>query len=157
VVVELVAGVGPGQARGEPDEGEDDQPAEAWHRETSETNSLSVSGIPLAPGRPSSWRIFLRAHWGEIASADFFTTDVWTPRGLVTYYTLFVIDLRSRRAHVAGSTPNPDAAFMAQAARCLTDVAMGSWPAIGSSSATGTASGRRDSETSWKARVFASS
>jgi putative transposase len=27
--------------------------------------------------------------------------------------------------HVAGSTPNPDAAFMAQAARCLTDAADG--------------------------------
>jgi hypothetical protein len=61
------------------------------------------------------------AHRREIAGADFFTTEVWTPRGLVTYYTLFVIDLRSRRIHVAGSTPNPDATFMAQAARRLTD------------------------------------
>ena len=51
-----------------------------------------------------------------IAGADFFTTEVWTPRGLVTYYTLFVLDLESRRVHVVGSTPNPDAAFMAQAA-----------------------------------------
>jgi transposase InsO family protein len=81
---------------------------------------LKDNGIPSAPWRPSSWRTFLRAHWGAIG-ADFFTTEVWTPRGLVTYYTLFVIDLRSRRVHVAGSTPNPDAAFMAQAARCLTD------------------------------------
>ena len=82
---------------------------------------LKDNGIPPAPGRPSSWRTFLRAHWGAIAGADFFTTEVWTPRRLVTYYTLFVIDLRSRRAHVVGSTPTPDAAFMAQAARCLTD------------------------------------
>jgi putative transposase len=43
----------------------------------------------------------------------------------VTYYTLFVIDLRSRRVHVAGSTPTPDAWFMAQAARRLTDVVDG--------------------------------
>ena len=28
---------------------------------------------------------FLRAHWGAIAGADFFTTEVWTWRGLVTY------------------------------------------------------------------------
>ncbi len=49
------------------------------------------------------------------------TSEVWTPRGLITYYTLFVIDLRSRRVHVAGSTPTPDARFMAQAARRLTD------------------------------------
>src|SRR5213593_2499764 len=82
---------------------------------------LKDKGIPPAPGRPSSWRTFMRAHWGEIAGADFFTTEVWTSRGLVTYYTPFVIDLRSRRVHMVGSTPNPDAAFIAQAAQYLTD------------------------------------
>jgi putative transposase len=65
---------------------------------------LKDNGIPPVPGRPSSWRAFLRAHWGEIAGADFFTTDVWTSRGLRTYYPLFVLDLRSRRVPVAGST-----------------------------------------------------
>jgi transposase InsO family protein len=86
---------------------------------------LKDNGIAPAPDRPSSWRTFLRAHWGAIAGADFFTSEVWTPRGLITYYTLFVIDLRSRRVHVAGSTPTPDAWFMAQAARRLTDVVDG--------------------------------
>jgi putative transposase len=86
---------------------------------------LKDNGIPPAPGRPSSWRTFLRAHWGAIAAADFFTTEVWTCRGLVTYYTLFVLDLKSRRVQIVGSTPNPDAAFMAQAARRLTDVVDG--------------------------------
>ena len=57
---------------------------------------LKDNGIPPAPGRPSSWRTFLRAHWGVIAGADFFTTEVWTARGLVTYYTVFVLDLASR-------------------------------------------------------------
>src|SRR2546427_5214330 len=52
---------------------------------------LKHNGIPPAQGRPSSWRTFLRAHWGAIAGADFFTTEVWTPRGLLTYYTLFVM------------------------------------------------------------------
>jgi transposase InsO family protein len=86
---------------------------------------LKANGIPPAPDRPSSWRTFLRAHWGAIAGADFFTSEVWTPRGLITYYTLFVIDLRSRRVHVTGSTPTPDAGFMAQAARRLTDAGDG--------------------------------
>ena len=39
--------------------------------------------------------------------ADFFTTEVWTWRGLVTYYTVFVIDLASRRVQILGSTPHP--------------------------------------------------
>ena len=86
---------------------------------------LKDNGIAPGPDRPSSWRTFLRAHWGAIAGADFFTSEVWTPRGLITYYTLFVIDLRSRRVHVAGSTPTLDGWFMAQAARRLTDAVDG--------------------------------
>src|SRR5215510_12930101 len=86
---------------------------------------LKEEGIPPVPDRPTSWRTFLRANWGKIAAADFFTAEVWTTRGLVTYYTLFVLDLCTRRVHVAGSTPHPDEAFMAQAARRLTDVVDG--------------------------------
>jgi transposase InsO family protein len=86
---------------------------------------LKEQGIPPVPDRPTSWRTFLRANWGKIAAADFFTTEVWTARGLVTYYTLFVLDLCTRRVHVAGSTPHPDEAFMTQAARRLTDAVDG--------------------------------
>jgi hypothetical protein len=71
------------------------------------------------PERPRSWRTFLAAHWGVIAAAGFFTTEVWTARGLVTYYTLFVIELASRRMHLVGSTPHPDDAFVCQIARVL--------------------------------------
>ena len=44
----------------------------------------------------------MRAHWPALLAADFFTTEVWTRRGLVTYYTAFVIELHSRRVHVLG-------------------------------------------------------
>ena len=57
---------------------------------------------------------------GVIAGADFFTTEVWTWQGLVTYYTVFVIDLASRRVQVLGSTPHPEALFMQQIVRTLT-------------------------------------
>jgi hypothetical protein len=46
---------------------------------------LKANGIPPVPERPTSWQTFLQAHWGAIAGADFFTTEVWTWRGLVTY------------------------------------------------------------------------
>ena len=59
------------------------------------------------------------------SAADFFTTEVWTVRGLVTYYTVFVIELQSRRVHILGSTPHPDEAFMLQIARQLTDATDG--------------------------------
>src|SRR5471032_2517576 len=38
---------------------------------------LKARGIPPVPERPTSWQTFLRAHWGAIAGADFFTTEVW--------------------------------------------------------------------------------
>jgi transposase InsO family protein len=81
---------------------------------------LKAHGLPPVPERPTSWQTFLRAHWGAIAGADFFTTEVWTWRGLVTYYTVFVIDLASRRVQILGSTPHPDDLFMRQIGRTLT-------------------------------------
>jgi len=81
---------------------------------------LKAHGLLPAPQRPTSWQTFLRAHWGAITGADFFTTDVWTWRGLVTFYTVFVIDLATRRVEVLGTTLHPDDAFMRQVVRTLT-------------------------------------
>jgi transposase InsO family protein len=81
---------------------------------------LKAHGLPPVPERPTSWQTFLRAHWGAIASAEFFTTEVWSWRGLVTYYTVSVIDLASRRVQIVRSTPHPDALFMRQVSRTLT-------------------------------------
>jgi hypothetical protein len=81
---------------------------------------LKAAGLPSVPHRPTSWHTFLKAHWGAIAGADFFTTEVWTWQGLVTYYTVFVIDLASRRVQILGSTPHPEMLFMQQVVRTLT-------------------------------------
>ena len=48
--------------------------------------------------------------------ADFFTTKIWTPAGLVTFYVLFAIQLKTRRVHISIPTPNPDRVFMKQVA-----------------------------------------
>jgi len=82
---------------------------------------LKAEGIPPSRERPTTWRTFLRAHWPALMAADFFTTEVWIARGLVTYYTVFVIELQSRRVHVAGSTPSPEEAFVVQAMRSLSN------------------------------------
>jgi putative transposase len=81
---------------------------------------LKAHGLPPAPQRPTSWQTFLLAHKDAIAGADFFTTEVWTWRGLVTVYTVFAIHLASRRVQILGSTPYPDEAFMRQIGRTLT-------------------------------------
>jgi putative transposase len=52
-----------------------------------------------------------------LVATDFFTAEVWTLGGLVTYSVLFCIPLGSRKIHIAGITPHPHAAWMAQVAR----------------------------------------
>jgi transposase InsO family protein len=80
---------------------------------------LKAAGLPPVPERPTSWQTFVKAHWDQIAGADLFTTEVWTWRGLVTFSTVFVIDLASRRVQILGSTPHPETLFMEHVVRTL--------------------------------------
>jgi putative transposase len=72
-----------------------------------------------------SWRTLARSHAHLIAAAGFFTAEVWTARGLVRQFTLLVIDIASRRVHIAGTRENPDSPWMEQIARNLTDCEAG--------------------------------
>jgi putative transposase len=71
------------------------------------------------------WKTFLKAHWGAIAAADFFSVEFLTRGGPVRYLVLFVIDVKTRRVHVAGVTSQADGTWMAQIARNLTDAVAG--------------------------------
>ena len=82
---------------------------------------LKEHGIQPAPERPTSWRAFIKTHADVIVEADFFTTEVWTARGLVTHYTLFFIEHGSRAIYLTSPTPNPDESFVTNVARNLTD------------------------------------
>ncbi len=77
---------------------------------------LRDKGIEPAPrrGRTLSWSTFLKAHAGAIGAADFFSVEVLTRGGLVRYLVMFLIDLKTRRVHVAGISSCIDGAFMAQ-------------------------------------------
>ena len=79
---------------------------------------LKEHGIEPAPlrRRRTTWAQFLRSHWDTLAAADFFTTEIWTPAGLVTFYVFFAIQLKTRRVHISIPTPNPDRVFMKQVA-----------------------------------------
>jgi putative transposase len=73
-----------------------------------------------------SWKQLLAYITG---STDFFTAEVWTWCGLVTYYVLFFIRLGTREVHVAGITPHPDQRWMVQMAR---NVTMAEWGFVSS-------------------------
>ena len=85
-------------------------------------NILKRHGLPPAPERKrtTTWKEFIRTHMDVLVATDFFTTEVWTLGGLVTYYILFFIHLGSRQVHVAGVTPHPNEAWMAQVSRNVT-------------------------------------
>ena len=79
-------------------------------------NILRRHDIPPAPQRKqaTSWKDFIRAHMAVLVATDFFTVEVLTLKGLVTYYVLFFIQLESRRVCLAGITPHPDQQWMDQ-------------------------------------------
>lgn len=84
---------------------------------------LCDNGIEPAPerGKRTPWRTFLKAHWEAIAAADFFAIEVLTMHGLVRYFVLFVIELRTRKVEIAGITADPNGRWMQQVGRNLTD------------------------------------
>ncbi|MAD80389.1 MAG: integrase core domain-containing protein [Pirellulaceae bacterium] len=86
-------------------------------------NVLKQHGIEPAPERKRSatWSTFIKAHWDVLAAIDFTTVEVWTKGGLVTFYLLFVMELKTRRVHFAGYTTQPNETWMKQAARELTN------------------------------------
>src|ERR1700741_3995159 len=85
-------------------------------------NILHRHALPPAPERKrtTTWPDFIRTHLALLAGTDFFTAEVLTLRGLVTYYLLFFIHLESRGVDIAGITIHPDEAWMRQIARNVT-------------------------------------
>jgi putative transposase len=85
-------------------------------------NILRRRGLSPAPKRKKamSWKDFIRSHRDVLVGMDFFTVEVLTLKGLMTYYVLFFIHLESRRVSLAGFTPYPDQEWMEQQARNMT-------------------------------------
>ncbi len=99
--------------------------ANLGHEISSQTigNILKRHGIAPAPKRSqnTTWREFIAAHMAVLAGADFFTVEVLTWRGLVTYYVLFFLHLETRRVTLGGITRHPTETWMTQMARNAAD------------------------------------
>ena len=114
----------------------------AWVAQRS--RMLRAHGIPPGGQRATPWRTFVQAHWPALVAADFFTTEVWTTRGLVTYYTAFLTELQSRRLYVSWLDPvsgrsirHAEPAVRQSASRTLSYREGGSWSAIAIRSGVG--------------------
>jgi transposase InsO family protein len=86
---------------------------------------LLENGFDPIRRKGMSWETFLKAHWGAIAATDFFSVEVITRSGLIRYFVLFVIDLKTRRVEIAGILPRPNGEWMSQIARNLADCETG--------------------------------
>ena len=85
-------------------------------------NVLKQNDVAPAPerGRTMSWGEFIRSHLEVLAAVDFFTVEVWTAGGLMTFYVLSCMRVASRQVCIAGITTSPDQRWMEQMARNLT-------------------------------------
>jgi len=90
-------------------------------------NILKRHGIAPAPKRSqnTTWKDFIAAHMAVLCGTDFFTVEVLTWRGLVTYYVLFFLHLESRRVTLGGITRHPTEAWITQMARNAVDETCG--------------------------------
>ena len=86
-------------------------------------NILNRAGIVPAPERAKkrTWNRFIRSHWESLYACDFFSAEALGVFGAVRYMVFFVIELHTRRVHVAGIRVDPNGQWMKQMARNLTD------------------------------------
>ena len=56
-------------------------------------NILKSYCIELASDRNKRtlWKTFFKSHWEDMTATSFFTVEIWTAHGLLTYYVLLVV------------------------------------------------------------------
>ncbi len=86
-------------------------------------NILKKEGLEPQPSRTrkTTWKEFIRSHWESLAAIDFFTTEIYTIKGLRRYMVLVVIDYSTRKVEIAGIVEQACGDWMKQMAKNLTD------------------------------------
>lgn len=84
---------------------------------------LKEHGLEPSPDRAkrTTWNDFIKAHWQSLAAIDFFTTEIYTLKGLTRYMVLVVIDYSTRKIEVAGIIQQANGEWMKQIATNLID------------------------------------
>jgi transposase len=72
-------------------------------------NVLKRHGLEPAPERQkkTTWKEFIRYHMEVLAAVDFFTVEVWTGAGLLTYYVLTFLRVASRQVCILWVAKTP--------------------------------------------------
>ncbi len=81
-------------------------------------NILKAAGLEPGPDRgEGSWDEFLKIHAETLWACDFLSKKIWTMRGLVDYFVIIWINVKSREVIVSSATAAPDTAWVTQQAR----------------------------------------
>jgi len=81
-------------------------------------NILRENGFDPGPKRGrATWSEFVKRHAQTLWACDFLQKKIWTLGGFVDYFALFFIHVGSRRVYLAGTTAQPDHAWVSQQAR----------------------------------------
>jgi len=83
---------------------------------------LKKAGLQPQPDRKrkTTWAEFIETHWQSLSACDFFTTEIYTIKGLTRYMVFVVIDYATRKVEI-GISECPYGGWMKQMAKNLTD------------------------------------
>jgi hypothetical protein len=86
-------------------------------------NVLKKAGLEPQPDRrrKTTWKEFVSSHWQSLTAIDFFTTEVYTIKGLSRCMVLVAIDYATRKVEVVGIIEQAYGDWMKQMAKNLTD------------------------------------
>ena len=92
-------------------------------RRSTAATILAEAGLDPAPVRKRrrTWKHFFASHLDTLHACDFFAVEALGAFCSVRLMVFFVIELRTRAAHIAGIRIDPDGAWMRQVARQLLD------------------------------------
>lgn len=84
---------------------------------------LTDAGIPPAPDRRKGkkWKAFLRENMSVLSAVDFFTVELPTVLGFQRFTVMMVMQLGTRKVHLAGIREEPNGAWVEQVGRGLVD------------------------------------
>ncbi len=85
-------------------------------------NILKRNGLSPVRERKknTTWGEFIRQQKEVLWATDFFTSEIWTKKGLSTFYVLFFIHLKTRRVLICGVTESPNEEWVKQIVRNVT-------------------------------------
>ena len=86
-------------------------------------NILRKEGLEPQPSRKRqiTWKEFIKSHLESLVAIDFFTTEIYTLKGLTRYMVLVGIDYSTRKVEIVGIVQQAYGTWMNQMAKNLTD------------------------------------